>query len=76
MTKTRQRILDQVAKYDGTTSVGLLAGDLGLSIKTVRGHVAALISDNRIEIGWDGNQLQLTISELSDRRLGVQAVAA
>lgn len=65
---TKQKVLARVAELDGVTSVGMIAGDLGLTIETVRKHVKALISEGFIEIGWDGTALALTLEERRTRQ--------
>ena len=70
MTKmtTKQRILERVAELDGVVSAGMIAGDFGLSIETVRKHTKSLIAEGRIEIGWDGTALALTLDERRNRQ--------
>ena len=70
MTKmtTKQRILERVAGLDGVVSVGMIAGDFGLSVETVRKHTKTLIVEGRIEIGWDGMALALTLDERRNRQ--------
>lgn len=65
---TKQRVLERVAELDGVVSVGMIAGDFGLSIETVRKHTKALIAEGRIEIGWDCAALALTLDERRNRQ--------
>lgn len=60
---TERRILKQITKHDGVTSIGLVASDLRLSCDTVRKHVQRLITDGHVEYGWDGQALSLTSAE-------------
>lgn len=67
MNKTARRILNQIAKHSGVTSVGLVACDLQLTTDTVRRHVNALIAGGRVCLGHDGRQLELTDGERQER---------
>lgn len=76
MTKnSKTRIADRIHAHSSTTSVGLLAADLSLSARTVRRHVDALISEGRVQVGWDGNQLESTDAERQDRATDARVAA-
>ena len=68
MMTTKQKVLARVAELDGVVSVGMIAGDFDLSVETVRKHTKALIAEGRIEIGWDGTALALTLVERRNRQ--------
>lgn len=68
---TKERIYVKIAQQSGTTSVGLLAADLGYTPRTVRQHVRALEAEGRVEVGWDGQQLEITADEQRAIRLGL-----
>lgn len=65
---TAARILHRIATAS-PTSAGLLAADLRLAPATIRRHVKTLIAAGRVEVGWDGAQLQLTDTEIRERAI-------
>jgi len=65
---TKQKILNQIIKFDGVTSIGLVAADLGISCETVRKYVKSLIAEKAVEFGWDGQALTLTTAERRQRQ--------
>ena len=73
--KNAERILNQIAKHSSTTSIGLLAGDLRLSTETVRRHVDTLIAAGRVEIGHDGQQLEITTAEIAERAVNARVAS-
>lgn len=67
MSKTKQIILEQIARHSGVISPGLLALDLHLEVNTVKRHIGSLVTEGRIQYGWDGLSLELTDEERRDR---------
>lgn len=65
----RDRILDKIEQYSGTTSTGLVAADLRLSPETVKRQVAALIKEGLVQYGYDGNALELTAEAHRERAI-------
>ena len=59
---TKQKILNQIIKFDGVTSIGLVAADLSIACETVRKYVKVLIAEKVVEFGWDGQALTLTLA--------------
>lgn len=64
---TKQKILEQIAKYDGVISVGLVAQDLSITVETVKKYTKILIGEALVELGWDDAALCLTLAERGRR---------
>lgn len=74
--RTAQRILSQIEKHSGVTSVGLVASDLRLHFQTVKRYVTAMIREGYVQRGHDGNALELTDAYAAERRFERDADAA
>ena len=72
---TRDRIIDQIAKHAGVTSIGLVASDLRLSHETVKRYVNALIREGIVQYGWDGNALELTDAAHRERAIDARVAS-
>lgn len=70
---TAKRIADQVAKHEGVTSIGLVAGDLRLAFQTVKRYVTAMIREGYLQRGEDGNALELTDTYRAERAFNAEA---
>lgn len=80
--KPQQKILERIATSYPCTTVGMLAGDLHLSERTVRAHIKALEASGKIEAvaPWAPSYSEnwhLTDAEIADRRqtAAVKAIA-
>ena len=71
--KIENRIIEAITNNSGCISQGMLACDLRLADSTIARHVKNLIKGGRVEIGWDGNALQITDQEQDEQDFNKKA---